>query len=73
MILYTPNPLELLETSKTNELVNIKLPSGGSINAEPLDFCQLRIVEIISTDPMDYMDSKYQPGNIIKLSLEDAL
>jgi hypothetical protein len=73
MILYTPNPLELLENSKTNELINIKLPSGGIVNAEALDFGQFRIVEIISTDPMDYMNSKYQPGVVIKLRLEDAL
>jgi hypothetical protein len=73
MILYLPDPLELLENSKTNELINIKLPSGGSMNAEPLDFGQLRIIEIISTDPMDYMDSKYQPGTVIKLRLEDIL
>lgn len=73
MILYTPNPQELFENIKTNEIVNIKLPSGGSMNAEALDFGQLRIVEIISTDPMDFMDSKYQPGTVIKLRVEDSL
>jgi hypothetical protein len=73
MILYTPNPLELLETGEAIKLINVKLPSGGSMNAQALDFGQLRIVEIISTDPMDYMDSKYQPGNVIQLRLEDSL
>jgi hypothetical protein len=73
MILYAPDPQQLFENINTNEIVNIKLPSGGSINAEALDFGRLRIVEIISTDPMDFMNSKYQPGSVIKLKLEDSI
>ncbi|MDD4803046.1 MAG: YlzJ-like family protein [Syntrophomonas sp.] len=73
MIIYTPNPLELLENKDASILINIKMPSGGSLNVEPLGYDQIRIVDIMSTDPMDFMNNKYQPGNVIKLKWEDIL
>jgi hypothetical protein len=62
-----PNPEELLNNMEFRELIQIKLPSGGYVNAESLAYNKMRVVEIVSTDPMDYMDEQYQPGNIITL------
>jgi hypothetical protein len=67
MIIYMPNPEELLYNMEFRELIQIKLPSGGYVNAESLAYNKMRVVEIVSTDPMDYMYEQYQPGNIITL------
>ncbi len=65
MIMYTADPQELITGMQFRETVQIKLPSGGYVNAESLPNNQMRIIEIVSTDPMDYMYEQYQPGNII--------
>jgi hypothetical protein len=65
MIMYTADPQELIAGMQYRETVQIKLPSGGYVNAESLPNSQIRIIEVISTDPMDFMYEQYQPGNII--------
>jgi len=67
LIYYMPDPLDLLQNINTPEHRTINLPSGGLLNIEMLDKQQARVVGIISTDPMDYMDTKFQPGNILDL------
>lgn len=67
MIYYMPDPLELLQNIDNPEHRTITLPSGGLLNIEILDKQQARVIGIISTDPMDYMNSKLQPGNIFDL------
>ena len=67
MIYYMPDPLDLLQSINTPEHRTITLPSGGLLDIEMLDKQQARVVGIISTDPMDYMDTKFQPGNILDL------
>jgi len=67
MILYTPEPLELFARDETQTTVTFKLPSGGLVMAEPCEYNKLRIVNIISTEPMDYVNSRYQPGNVIEM------
>lgn len=73
MIYYMPDPLDLLQNIKTREHRTITLPSGGLLNIEILDKQQARVVGIISTDPMDYMDTKLQPGNILDLVYSEVL
>lgn len=73
MIYYMPDPLELLQNIKTYEHRMITLPSGGLLNIEIMDKQQARVVGIISTDPMDYMDTKLQPGNILDLVYSEGL
>lgn len=67
VIIYTPDPFELFEQDKTPETVMFKLPSGGYLTAEPCEYNKLKIISITSTDPMDYMNSKYQPGSFITM------
>jgi len=69
MIIYVPDTQALIDHMESRELIQIKLPSGGFVNAEPLAFNQIRIVEVISTDPMDYLNIKYQPGNVVDLKV----
>lgn len=65
MIIYMPDPQEIISALPFQPTIQISLPSGGFVNAQPLDFNQARIIGIVSTDPADYLDEKYQPGALI--------
>jgi len=67
MIFYAPAPLELLENQDSRHIVNVQLPSGGSIRAEVIENNSIRVLDVISTDPMDFMNSSWQPGTLISL------
>jgi hypothetical protein len=67
MILYTPEPLEFLSQDKSETAVMFKLPSGGLVMAEPYEYNKLKIINIISTEPMDYMNARFQPGSLIEM------
>lgn len=67
MIFYNPAPLELLNDADSANIVTIQLSSGGYIKATPLEYNQLRALDMVSTDPMDYMDERLQPGRVISL------
>lgn len=67
MIIYFPDPQEIINTIEYKKTVQIQLPSGGFVNAEPLDYNQIRIIGVVSTDPLDYMDERYQPGAVITI------
>ncbi|QGT99651.1 hypothetical protein SYNTR_1058 [Candidatus Syntrophocurvum alkaliphilum] len=71
MIVYTPNPFELMDSSeKDKKAVTVKLPSGGVMNVEPIEYNSVRVLEINSTDPGDFLNTNYQPGNIITLDFQ---
>ncbi len=65
MIIFVPDPQEIINTIEYMKTVQIQLPSGGFVNAEPLAYNQIRIIGVVSTDPMDYMDERYQPGMVV--------
>lgn len=67
MIIYLPDPQELINAMEFKETIQIKLPSGGYVNAEPLSYNQLRVIDVVSTDPMDYMHERYQPGEVVTI------
>ena len=67
MIVYVPDPLEAYSRNEKLPQVRIKLDSGGYLNAECLEVDQVRVLSIDSTDPMDFINQKYQPGSIIQL------
>ncbi len=66
MILYDPDPMQLLNQEPPN-YINIKLPSGGLILAKPAGNYEMQIVSISSTDPQDFINSRYQPGKTLKM------
>jgi len=70
MIIYYPDAQALIDQAEFREMLQIKLPSGGFVNAEALPSNRLRIVEVVSTDPMDYMIEKYQPGMVLEMNVE---
>lgn len=71
MLYYLPEGFNLLDFQQEGTVVNIKLASGGFITAEPLDYNHIKVRTVNSTDPMDYLNVRYQPGEIIALDLLD--
>jgi len=70
MIIYHPDAQALINQAEFRETLQIKLPSGGFVNAEALPANRLRILQVVSTDPMDYMIDKYQPGIVLDLNVD---
>ncbi len=67
MIIYIADPMELLQRQEEKKQVKIKLSSGGHLTAEAVDFNHWKVVDICSTDPMDYLSERHYPGSIINL------
>ena len=67
MIFYFPDPQEVISRVENRATIKLPLPSGAYVSAEPMENNQARVLEVISTDPMDYMYEQFQPGNIINL------
>ncbi|KUG03815.1 hypothetical protein ASZ90_018777 [hydrocarbon metagenome] len=67
MIIYIADPMELLQQQEQKKQVRIRLPSGGHLMAESVDFNRWKVVDICSTDPMDYLTQGHYPGSIIGL------
>jgi len=65
-----PDPLDLLKDIRVPEQRTMTLPSGGLVNIEIIDKQQARVVGIVSTDPMDYMDNRLQPGSVLDISFK---
>lgn len=70
MIYYLMNPLELLEHLPQKERRYYRLPSGGILTAEVLPTGQQQVVDIMSTDPVDYMNAKLVPGELLEFKYE---
>lgn len=71
MILYMPEPFEFgMGEKQPEEYFTLKLPSGGEIEVEPCGKNQVRVKRLNSTDPMDYINQKLQPGNVITLEAD---
>lgn len=70
MLYYLPEAFNLLEYNDSNkDAVFIKLASGGFVQAEPIDNNEVRILQVNSTDPMDYMQPFYQPGQVLSRNI----
>lgn len=69
MLYYLPETFDFKDYQDDKPVVKIDLVSGGFITAESVDYNHVRIWTINSTNPMDYLDSRYQPGEILELGL----
>ncbi|NLU50731.1 MAG: hypothetical protein GXX09_10080 [Syntrophomonadaceae bacterium] len=71
MIFYYASPGDLTETvCQEDRTTQVCLPSGGILVVEPVDARQMRVVGLISTNPMDYLNPDFQPGNVLNVHLE---
>jgi hypothetical protein len=67
-------PLEtVMDGSKGHQPVYSEIPwkNGGTLIVEKLDLDSARIVRLISTNPLDYLESSIQPGAIIQYKAEN--
>lgn len=75
IILYTPLPEEIVLSSPEalgisdpakheirETLREIRLPRGGKLIVQDLEANQSKIIRLVSTDPMDYLRTDWQPG-----------
>ncbi|MEN6349200.1 MAG: YlzJ-like family protein [Syntrophomonas sp.] len=67
MIYYMSDPLELLNSIPSAERKTFTLSSGGIVTVEVISPDQVRIIEVSSTDPMDYMNAGLVPGEVLKI------
>ncbi|MDI3540703.1 hypothetical protein H0A61_02588 [Koleobacter methoxysyntrophicus] len=69
MIYYAAIPIELVFENIENNYPNFQEIdyNGVKLIVEPFKFNSWKIVRIISSNPYDYMNPLYQPGNIINL------
>ena len=68
MIFYWPEMQAWDDSKQPGEKRYFKLPSGGTLAAEVWGHDQLRVLEIISTDPADYLNSMIEPGRTLELN-----
>jgi hypothetical protein len=72
MILYTilpdqavlPEEDEVEEHAKKQRFIEM---DGLLLLIEPISESECKIVRMISSDPQNYLDSRYQPGNIVSM------
>lgn len=67
MIFYWPEMQVWDDLRQPGEKRYFKLPSGGTLAAEVWGRDRLRVLEVISTDPADYLNSVIEPGRILEL------
>ncbi|HHY74704.1 MAG TPA: hypothetical protein GX497_16055 [Bacillus bacterium] len=69
MIMYTTMPLELIyqENNESFEAQSIIECNGLSLVVEPLPNNQCRVVQVLSTNPYDFLNESYKPGSILML------
>ncbi len=74
-IMYTPMPIELiLEGMEKERPPYQELEVGGAkLLVEQLGMHNYRVVRLISTDPMDYLKSEFQPGTELQFEPQSAL
>ncbi len=69
MIMYTTMPHELIfqENLDAYSKQSIITVNGLSLVVEPISNEECRVVQVLSTNPYDYLNNAYSPGSIIML------
>ncbi|OWZ84305.1 YlzJ-like family protein [Natranaerobius trueperi] len=70
MILYTPVALEDVHKGQSDNQQQFHEieHKGRTVIVEPVNSFQGKVVRLISTDPNDFLDPTYQPGNMISIA-----
>lgn len=69
MILYTTVPHELIfppDQAQFTKQMNVDIKEGQLV-IEAMENQQYRVVRLISSDPMAYLNENYTPGKMISL------
>lgn len=65
MVLYTPLSMDDIYPSTTNQHKVVSY-QGKTVLAQETDLQELQLVQLISTDPQDYLSQSFTPGTVIK-------
>lgn len=70
MIHYTPlSEHDIYEDDpKSYENQRIVSVNGRNMKVNQMDDGTIQLVQLMSTDPQDYLDERYIPGNILSVS-----
>ena len=70
MFLYTVVPIEEVMKSEADEVKEVELiylqAGSGCLAVEMMKDGSGKIVNLISSDPNDYMNPSWAPGNVVK-------
>ncbi|MDP3487142.1 MAG: YlzJ-like family protein [Bacillota bacterium] len=70
MVLYTIVPEEIVFQSKEEICASQEIVYNGKrVLVQPIDFKSFKIVQLISSDPSDFLLTDFQPGSIITLTM----
>jgi hypothetical protein len=65
MIIYHPDPAqEFITTAAPSKIKYYRLSNGGILSGEDMGDGRIRLLGLCSTDPADYLNSRYEPGRI---------
>ncbi|MGO4887721.1 YlzJ-like family protein [Anaerobacillus sp. MEB173] len=70
MILYTSMPQELIypqDNQEFNKQMTVDI-EGGQLLLEEISPTEYRVVRLMSSDPMLFLNENYSPGKMIQLS-----
>lgn len=70
MVLYTIVPEEIVFESKEEICASQEIfYHGRRILVQPIDFKSFKIVQLISSDPSDYLLTDFQPGSVVTMTM----
>lgn len=69
MILYTTMPHELIFQEDSNSYTKQSIidVNGLSLVVEPISNEECRVVQVLSTNPYDFLNATYSPGSILMM------
>lgn len=68
-MLHTIVPLEVVFGPNYSDLPKHQLVKvdGVQLLVEPIDFGEVKVIRLISSNPAHYLESRFQPGSCLKL------
>ena len=65
MIAYFPDPFSLFSASSSPADISVALPGGSIVEIRACGHAAYQVLNLISTDPQDYLCGPFRPGSII--------
>jgi hypothetical protein len=63
--MYHPDPAqEFITAAASSKIKYYHLSNGGILSGEDIGGNRIRLLGLCSTDPADYLNSRYEPGRI---------
>lgn len=70
MVLYTIVPEEIVFKGEEEVSASQEIDYNGKrILVQPIDFKSFRVVQLLSSDPSDFLITDFQPGSVVTLTM----